>query len=763
LRPSTNNFFVISVGVLPSINRESADVGTVERVTSDPNHSSPPDPWQRPDLYAKDAGGQGPYQQQGNPQQPGHPQQQGYPQSGYPQQPGYQQPGYGQQGYPQTGHQQQPGYGQQDYGQQGYGQQGYGQQGYGQQGYGQQGYGQQGYGQPDYQQQPGYGQQGYGQQGYGQQGYGQQGYGQQPGYGQQQGYGPYGPHTESQWPAQTGPAGKPPKGQGKSRKKIIALTAGGLAVAVGVAFGAFKVINHGPGIPVYGMIPSGSTPQQDAQQITAAFLKAWRTGKLTTAANLTDGHVQAKAALAVFAKDLNLTKLTAATDSTADAAGSTTALPREQVTYAGTADVSATDPAPGGKTVAGTWTFHATVTAYRQQNSSIWFIAWRPDVLAPHLTAATHLAAVQVAPKVEAVADSTGVDLTSYNEAGLNHISAHIMNGAPPGQGKPGLDVVRETAKGAVVAGSQAHIVAPVNVQAINTTIVPQAENAARAAVMMHPTSAMIAIQPSTGHILAIANNAGDNDFALTAAVAPGSTMKVITATALLNAGVVTVNTPVECPKAFTVQGITYHNDKGESEPANTPFITDFAQSCNNAFTTQWPHLSGALASTAKNYYGLNQAWGIGISDITASYFNAPASASGSELAQEAFGEGALTASPIAMASVAATVDTGVFHQPIIVAGTKQLTASPLPANTDAQLKQMMQAVVTSGTASGLGLGPNVYAKTGTADVQGQGKPNSWFIAFDPTRDIAVACLVVNSGYGFEFAAPEVKAFLDNF
>jgi len=50
----------------------------------------------------------------------------------------------------------------------------------------------------------------------------------------------------------------------------------------------------------------------------------------------------------------------------------------------------------------------------------------------------------------------------------------------------------------------------------------------------------------------------------------------------------------------------------------------------------------------------------------------------------------------------------------------------------------MMRAVVTSGTAAGIGLGAGVYAKTGTADIQGQEQPNSWLIAFDPTQDIAV-------------------------
>ena len=298
----------------------------------------------------------------------------------------------------------------------------------------------------------------------------------------------------------------------------------------------------------------------------------------------------------------------------------------------------------------------------------------------------------------------------------------------------------------------------------LTSTINASAETAARAAVAMHQSSSMVAIQPSTGKILAIANNAGFNDFALTAQVAPGSTMKVITSTALISSGVLSASSAVGCPATYTVQGITYHNDSGESEPPSTPFVTDFAQSCNNAFSTQWPHLSGGgLARAAKEYFGLNQDWNIGITGLSGSYFHAPASASGSELAQEAFGEGQLTATPLAMASVAATVDTGTFKQPILLTGTRQVTATPLSASTDAQLKQLMQAVVTSGTAASIGFGPDVYAKTGTADIQGQEQPNSWLIAFDPSQDIAVACLVVNAGYGAQFACLEVKAFLDKY
>ena len=219
----------------------------------------------------------------------------------------------------------------------------------------------------------------------------------------------------------------------------------------------------------------------------------------------------------------------------------------------------------------------------------------------------------------------------------------------------------------------------------------------------------MVVIQPSTGDILAIANNDNFNDFALTAAVAPGSSFKVITSTALFNNGILSSpQSPVSCPPTFKVQGITYHNDQNESEPAGTPFITDFAQSCNNAFDQFYGDLYGKLASTAKDYYGLDQKWDIGLGgNITGSYMNVPATASGAELAQETWGEGQLAASPLAMASVAATVENGSFKQPILTAGTKQATASALPAATDNDLKEMMRAVVTSGTADDHRLRPD--------------------------------------------------------
>jgi Penicillin binding protein transpeptidase domain/NTF2-like N-terminal transpeptidase domain len=568
------------------------------------------------------------------------------------------------------------------------------------------------------------------------------------------------PSTAEQPPVveQRPPGGGHGRRGGKRRKLPYVLTAVAVAAAAGIT-AVLVLPGRGPAHTT-GYLPTGSSPGQDAQQTARAFLRAWDKGDLKQAANYTNHPAAARAALKTFRTYLHLRKLTGTVGS-ATAVSSSSSAPREKVIYAASASVAAVS---GTATVTGTWHYHASLVTYQAKQSQYWYVAWAPDDLAPNLTASTHLAAVPVAPRVTSVTDAGGNDLTNYGDAGLDHIAAGLQGAAPPGHGTPGLDVEIQSATGAPVANTQAVVVAPGNVPELATTINGAAEQAARSAVGQHGNSSMVVLQPSTGKILAIANNAGFNDFALTAAVAPGSTMKTLTSTALFTEGVLNPDTPVACPKVFRIQGIAYHNDKGETEPPSTPFITDFAQSCNNAFSTQWEHLTdGRLAATAKDYYGLNQPWDIGIGSLSASYFTAPASASGSELAQEAFGEGSLTASPLAMASVAATIASGTFRQPYLASGGPMVTAKPLPATTDAWLKEMMRAVVTSGTAAPIGFGPDVYAKTGTADINGQGQPNSWLIAFEPSRDVAVACLVVDAGYGAQFAGPEVKAFLDSF
>lgn len=641
---------------------------------------------------------------------------------------------------------------------------GYGQQaGYGQQGYGQQ----QGYG-------PQPGQEQYGQQQYGQgHVYGPEqgpGYGPRPGYGQEPspvpGFGGY----SSQRP----PAGG--RGGHRRRNGLFAIGAGALAVIVA----AVIVLVVKPGHSSGGFVPTGSTPGQDAEQITTAFLQAWQSGDIEKAAGLTDNSVAARAALNRYAKDLNLTKLSGSVTNTAETSAPAAPTPKptsgaaasttlEQVTFQLHTGV-ATDASAGAKPLSGTWSYHSKLVAYQAHNSDAWYIQWKPSVVAPNLTASQHLAAIKVAPQVVSVTDSSSGQLASYNDPGLTTIGGLLQKAAPPGKGSPGLSVQIENAAGKAVPNSQAVVVSPQNIGELATTIDPRAEKAAQAAVKQKKNSAMVVIQPSTGHILAIANNAGQNDFALTAAIAPGSDMKIVTAATLFNNGIVTANTPVACPKTYAVGGIVIHNDQNESEPPGTPFTTSFAQSCNNAFTRWWKQMSAPsssgtdkLAATAKDYFGLNQPWNIGISGKSAQYFKIPKNSVNSALAEESFGQGTLQACPLAMASVAATVANGSFKQPVLVSGTPTVSAKPLPASTKSQLWQVMRAVVTQGTGSGMGFGPDVYAKTGTADVTAGTQPNAWFVAFDPHKDVAIADLVINAGYGAQNAAPQVKTFLDKY
>ena len=97
------------------------------------------------------------------------------------------------------------------------------------------------------------------------------------------------------------------------------------------------------------------------------------------------------AALAAYAKYLNLKSSAPRPPGAAQRAGSTAAQPRESVRFAVRASVAA---GSGKSALRGNWAYHSTLVAYQQANSSVWFVAWQPDVVAPNLTAATHLAAV---------------------------------------------------------------------------------------------------------------------------------------------------------------------------------------------------------------------------------------------------------------------------------------------------------------------------------------------------------------------------------
>jgi hypothetical protein len=256
--------------------------------------------------------------------------------------------------------------------------------------------------------------------------------------------------------------------------------AGALAVVAGIAAVIVTVIAPGRNANSTGFVPTGSSAAADAEQITSAFLQAWQTGDLGQAARYTDHPAAATTAFATYRKYLHLRKLTAATLSDTVAPSGTSSTPRESVGYAIKATVAASDSA---KALSGTWSYHASLVAYQQRNSQVWYVAWAPDVLAPNLTASTHLAAVTVAPQVVSVNDANGNDITSYKDAGLTTIAGLLQAKAPPGKGTPGLYVEIQTASNRLVANSEAVVIPPNNIPNLATTISATAETAARAAV----------------------------------------------------------------------------------------------------------------------------------------------------------------------------------------------------------------------------------------------------------------------------------------
>jgi Penicillin binding protein transpeptidase domain/NTF2-like N-terminal transpeptidase domain len=515
-----------------------------------------------------------------------------------------------------------------------------------------------------------------------------------------------------------------------------------------------------------GFQPSASTPAAAAAQTAQVFLSAWESGNFKQAASYTDNPAEAQTVLSSYATGLNLSGLKI-TPQGSTAAG--------DVTYSVAADTTTGGSSTNKAAYAsGTWTYTSKLTAYKKDGG--WWIKWDPSLVVPNMTSSTHPVALAVKPGAAKVTDASGNDLSASSQSALQDVAAIMKQNTKSTQGTAGIEIVLEDSSGKVVDGSKQVLSKAVSTATVKTTIDPTLESLATSAVGELPRSAMVVLRPSTGAILAVANSAGESDVALTGTLAPGSSFKVVSTTALLTSGMLPqgINTQVGCPLIEDVQGVKIHNSTSSAnssagtedfEPNNTPFSTDFAQSCNNAFTQWWQQMAGGkLAGAASTYYGLNKSWDIGLGS-QGSYFSMPSDQSGSELAEELYGQGQIEANPLTMASVAATVDTGSFHQPYLVSGlTDTASATALPSDVKTQLWSVMREVITSGTADAVGFGSGVYGKTGTAeaDANKDHYPNGWMIVFDPSKDLAIAAVVVDSNFGAKTAGPEVNYVLQH-
>jgi cell division protein FtsI/penicillin-binding protein 2 len=296
----------------------------------------------------------------------------------------------------------------------------------------------------------------------------------------------------------------------------------------------------------------------------------------------------------------------------------------------------------------------------------------------------------------------------------------------------------------------------------VKTTIDPKLQSEAEKAMTgLDKNAAIVAIDAKTGEIRAVANNpaTGDNR-AFTGRYAPGSTFKTVTAAALIQAGL-KPNDPAACDNTVVVNGQTFKNYDGLAPIPNANFGKDFQESCNTGFISQRDRIQDdTLTKVANDVFGIGESWDVGTSTFDGSV---PPATSPNEKAASMIGQGKVQASPLVMASVAATIDSGTFNQPVIVTdpAPKRVAAKPVDPALAAQLKSLMQSVVAGGTAKMLqGIPGTVGAKTGTAEFSegGQVLTNGWMIAFKD--DIAVAVLVEKGESGGKAAGPIVQKFL---
>jgi peptidoglycan glycosyltransferase len=324
------------------------------------------------------------------------------------------------------------------------------------------------------------------------------------------------------------------------------------------------------------------------------------------------------------------------------------------------------------------------------------------------------------------------------------------------------------------------------------TTIDPQIQAELFAQLDAHSRGAGVVLDPRTGAILAIASVPSFDPNALAATFAslnhdpqspllnratdglypPGSTFKIFTAAAALDAGVVTMDSTFSDPGYLTVGNFTLHND--ESEVTGTQDLTGaFALSSNVDFGQI------ALKMGVDTFYQYLDRWGIGApldTQLPASTDRVPAKDSivPGELAQMGFGQGALLMTPLQMALIGSTIANGgneprpYIVRQVVRAGIPSSSfsgttlASPVSADTAANVKKMMVAVVERGTGTAAQIsGVTVAGKTGTA-TNPSGRAHSWFVAFAPAENprIAVAIVVENAGYGAAVAAPIARNVL---
>lgn len=328
---------------------------------------------------------------------------------------------------------------------------------------------------------------------------------------------------------------------------------------------------------------------------------------------------------------------------------------------------------------------------------------------------------------------------------------------------------------------------------AVDLTINPKAQKAAWDA-LGDQRGAAVALNPKTGEILAMVSKpawdpnplashdekkaseayqglmANDANPAYNRAIAgnlypPGSTFKLVTASAALESGDYNEDSILQAPDALSLPqttakirnagGATCGNGGGSAT-----LRTSIAESCNTSIAKLGMDVGqDAMAEQARKF-GFGEQVNVPLRAAPSLF---PTDLNPPQLAQSSIGQFEVKATPLQMAMVTSAIaNDGSLMQPNLVKQVRdsrnldvlektspEQFSKPISSDTAGQLTDMMQAVMTEGTGSSLSVpGVKLAGKSGTSQHTKGAPPHAWFTAFAPAEDpeVAVAVVVENGG-----------------
>ncbi|MFD9046706.1 penicillin-binding transpeptidase domain-containing protein [Streptomyces zaomyceticus] len=538
----------------------------------------------------------------------------------------------------------------------------------------------------------------------------------------------------------------------------VAIVGGVFAVvASGVGYGGYNLWN---GVMGGEKSPESKTaaaprtgPVTDEEITTTArdFLAAWAAGEPEKAGQLTNDPVTAGPAVAAYRDGAKVTK---AVITPGAAVGAT-------VPFTVKATISYED-------VTKDLSYASELTVVRGQTTGRPLVKWQPTVLHPKLTADATLRTGAAKNAAIKAVDRNDVELTAEKYPSLGPVLNELRQryGSKVG-GSAGVETWIDSGS-ETVADIPLLVLRKGKAGTLRTTIDAGVQAAAEKAVKAYGQASVAAIEPSTGAIRAVANNpVTEFNTALSGGQAPGSTMKIVTAAMMMQNGLATPGTRVECPPDVISRSQSFENLDRFSITGGT--LTEaFRRSCNTAFIKAITRLSDkniadtALGDTARDSFGIGQVWQVG---VPAADGSVPESA-GSDTPASYIGQGKITMSALNVASLSATVKNGGFLQPYLVArdldDREFAKTARLSPEVALGLQRMMNAAATAadGTATKAMAGVPFPkgAKTGSAEIDGHAVSNSWFTGY--SGDLAAAAVVQSGGHGGDAAGPVVARVL---